>query len=81
MSIFRGACLVLALAAGVSIGLALATAHSAPLPREDCDKLAAERTALMSAGIVDQMAKGPAWAKSNLPAVKMTEVERFIAVD
>ena len=81
VTIFRGPRVLLAMAAGVSVGLALATAHSAPLPREDCDKLATERTALMAAGIVDQMVKGPAWAKSNLPAAKMTEVERFIAID
>lgn len=81
VTILRGPRSLLAMAAGVSVGFALATAHSAPLPREDCDKLATERTALMSAGIVEQMAKGPAWAKSNLPAAKIAEVQRFIAID
>lgn len=70
-----------AIAAGISLALALAAAHGAPLPREDCDKLAGERTALMAAGIPEQMAKGPAWAKTSLPAAKLAEIERFIAVD
>lgn len=71
----------LAVAAGISLALALAAAHGAPLPREDCERLAGERNALMAAGIPEQMAKGPAWARSSLPAAKLAEIERFIAVD
>lgn len=72
---------ILIAAAGISLAVALAAAHGAPLPREECDRLAGERSALMAAGIPEQMAKGPAWAKTSLPAAKLAEIERFIAVD
>lgn len=67
--------------AGLSLVLALATAQGAPLPREDCDKLASERSALTAGGIPERMAKGPAWARTNLPSAKLAEIERFIMID
>jgi hypothetical protein len=71
----------LASAGIISLALSLGAARSAPLPPEDCQKLSAERSALMAAGIPEEMAKGPEWAKANLPLQKLAEIRRFITVD
>jgi hypothetical protein len=71
----------LAAAVAASLALAFSAVQGAPLPPEDCQKLAAERTALTAAGIPDQMAKGPTWAKENLPLLKLSDIQRYIVVD
>jgi len=48
---------------------------------EHCRKLEVEREALLKTNITEEMAKGPEWAKSNLPAERLKAILRYIHVD
>lgn len=65
------------LAALVVVGSAVAE----PLPKEDCDKLSAEQTALDQSGIKELLAKGADWGRGNLERAKLRLIERYITVD
>ena len=72
----------LPLAIGVAAGIAaLADAHAAPLDADACAKLKVEREALEQAGVRGNMAKGPQWAKANLPADKLEQIQRLIDLE
>jgi hypothetical protein len=64
-------------------GLLLAgtLAHAAQLDKGSCDALKGEQAELEKAGVRGTMAKGAAWAKSNLAADKLEQVRRLIEVD
>jgi hypothetical protein len=56
-------------------------AGAAPLDPEGCAKLKASIEDFEKAGVRDNMAKGPAWAKANLPADKLEDIRRLIDAD
>ncbi len=62
-------------------GCLIANAAAEPLPKETCETVKTEQDALIAAGIKDDMAKGPDWAKSNLRRDRLKEVERFIDLE
>ncbi|MGE3916747.1 MAG: hypothetical protein AB7F78_13720 [Hyphomicrobiaceae bacterium] len=55
-------------------------ARAEPLPKEACDSVAAEHAQLFASGVPDILSKGPSWAKANVAAAKLKDVERYIAV-
>src|SRR5262245_34618188 len=65
----------------VALGLALAQARAAPLDADTCATLQLEQEQLENAGVEKDMAKGPAWAKDNLPYAKLAHVRRFIEIE
>ena len=52
-----------------------------PLEIEACDKLVKEEADLERAGARTNLAKGPQWAKANLPQDKIEQIRRLIEVD
>ena len=70
--------LALCVAAGIA---ALADVHAAPLDADACAKLKVERESLEQAGVRGNMAKGPQWAKANLPADKLEQIQRLIELE
>ena len=56
------------------------TAGAAPLPPEACEVAKAEHKTLVDGGIPEIVKKGPAWAKSNVSAAKLKDVERYIGL-
>jgi hypothetical protein len=70
--------LALCVAAGIAV---LGDVHATPLDQEACAKLKVERDALEQAGVRNTMAKGPQWAKANLPADKLEQVQRLIELE
>ncbi len=72
----------LPLSLGIAASLAvLANGHAAPLEPEVCSKLKDERVVLEQAGVRGNMAKGPQWAKANLPPDKLEQIRRLIDVE
>ena len=55
-------------------------ASAAPLGKEACDAIEAERATLAATGIGEAVQKGPAWAKANLPPGRLKDVERYIGL-
>jgi hypothetical protein len=55
--------------------------HAAPLDTDACAKLKLEREALEQAGVRGNMAKGPQWAKANLPADKLDQIQRLLDLE
>jgi len=70
-----------ALLAGGALLLSGSPAPAAPLDDAACERLKAEQAQLLLAGVRESMAQGPDWAKANLPASRLKEIERLIAVD
>lgn len=62
--------------------LALAgPAAAEPLAKEACDGLKAEQDALVAAGIKDDLARGPAWGRTNLKPDRLVQVARYIDLE
>jgi len=61
--------------------LALAGAHATPLDAETCTRIMIEHGALETAGVEQNMAKGPQWAKANLAPDKLDQIRRFIELE
>jgi hypothetical protein len=61
--------------------LVLAHARAAPLGTDGCTKLKDEHSQLELAGVELDMAKGPEWAKANLPPEKIERIRRLIEVE
>jgi hypothetical protein len=72
---------LLLLAVVLAASVALSQARAAPLDAETCNKLMIEQGALESAGVEQNMAKGPAWAMANLTPEKIEQVRRFIELE
>jgi hypothetical protein len=72
---------------GLALGLWVAglpvagPALAARLDKEACEALKAEQASLVGAGVRDQMAKGPEWAKANLSRDKISGIQRLIEVE
>lgn len=62
-------------------GLPLPRASAAALDKEACDALKAEAGQLVQAGVKAGMARGPEWAKANLPAERLAQIARLIEVE
>lgn len=60
---------------------ALSQARASPLDADTCNKLTVEHGTLENAGVEQSMAKGPEWAKANLPPEKIEQVRRFIELE
>ena len=65
----------------IALVASLAHASAAPLDADTCAKLQSEQEQLENAGVEKDMAKGPAWAKDNLPYDKLVRVKRFIEIE
>jgi hypothetical protein len=76
----RRAFLPLALCAAAGLAV-LAEVSAAPLDADACAKLKVEREALEQAGVRGNMAKGPQWAKANLAADKLEQIQRLIDLE
>lgn len=69
---------------GLATGLiaaSLGPAWAAALDPDSCAKLKTEQEGMEKAGLKDIVAKGPDWAKANLPAEKLSDIKRWIEVD
>lgn len=64
----------------VSFGVSLA-ASAASLDKDSCNRLKTEQDGLEKGGVRAVMAKGPDWAKANLPPDKLEEIRRTIELD
>lgn len=53
---------------------------AAELTKEVCEALRAEKARLEAAGVAQAMEKGPEWAKANLGADRMRQIQRYIEV-
>ncbi len=76
----RGMWTVVGLAAGLTAA-SLSPVWAAALDPDSCAKLKTEQEAMEKAGLKDEVAKGPEWAKANLPAEKLNDIKRWIEVD
>ena len=57
-------------------------AAAAPkLDKETCAQLKVEQAKFVESGIVSDIQRGPDWAKSNLSAERLREIEHFILLD
>jgi hypothetical protein len=70
-----------AVAATAALLLGAAGARAGMLEPEACDKLKAEHETLTQQGLKEQLAKGPEWAKAQLPADKIERLRRYLAID
>lgn len=64
--------------------MAIASAASATPPRLDdatCQEMRLEKAKFIETGILADIARGPEWAKTNLSAEKLREIELFIMLD
>jgi len=52
-----------------------------PLDKEACDRLQAEKQALVVLGVDKEFAKGPDWAKANLGLPELNLLKRFMTLD
>lgn len=73
--------LLLASALAVTLAAGGGRLGAEPLAAEACERLRQEQAELVKAGVQDNMSKGPAWAKANLAAARLGEIERFIDVE
>lgn len=53
---------------------------AAALDAEACTRLKREQEQLTAAGVKEAMARGPEWAKANLPADRLEQIRQFIAI-
>lgn len=51
------------------------------LDKDACEALKTEVAGLVGAGVRDEMAKGPEWARSNLPRERLAGIQRLIEVE
>ncbi len=51
------------------------------LDKETCAQLKSEQATFIQSGILVDVQRGPAWAKSNLAAERIREIELFITLD
>ena len=72
--------IVIALAA-CAIPAATALATQPKIDADTCTQLRLEQIKFRQSGIVDDMAKGPEWAKANLPPDRLREIEHYMALD
>lgn len=69
------------LAFGAFLVPAAAHATKPKLDSDTCAQLRVEDTKFRQAGILNDMSKGPAWAKANLSADRLREVQHYIELD
>ena len=71
-----GVCLLALVAIGES-----ASAGTAKLDKDTCMQLRAEQANFVQTGILADLQRGPDWAKTNLAAPRLRDIEHFIALD
>lgn len=73
-----------------AVGFAIGAIFCAPVPAwatqpkvdpETCTSLRLEQIRFRASGVLDDMSKGPQWAKANLPAARLREIEQYIQLD
>lgn len=75
-------CLLPAGVIGSLIGVAAPLrATSAKLDEDTCNQLRLEQMAFKQSGVVADYERGAEWARTNLTAERMREIERYIALD
>lgn len=70
-----------ALAFGACLVPAAAHATKPKLDSDTCAQLRVEETKFRQSGILSDMSKGPEWAKANLSADRLREVQHYIELD
>jgi hypothetical protein len=63
------------------LGVAPALATEPKLDTETCNQMRLEHLKYVETGAADQMQRGPEWAKTNLSADKLRDMELFIQLD
>ena len=71
----------IALFAGAAVLGAADAARAEPLSKETCDTLKFEQETIVAAGVKDDMAKGPEWAKAHLSRDKLGQIRRWIELE
>jgi hypothetical protein len=64
-----------------SVVLAAPGVQAAALDADSCAKLKTQQEQMEKAGLKDIVARGPEWAKANLPPEKINDIKRWIEVD
>jgi len=66
----------------LTVALSLLTNQALAKERslDECRKLERERKNLVSQGIVKDLDKGPEWARTNLPANRVTKIIRYLNI-
>ena len=73
---------IVAVALGASAVLATSARATDPkIDADTCTQLRLEQIKFRQSGIVDDMQKGPEWAKANLTPDRLREVEHYMALD
>lgn len=78
MRLFYSAILV---AAALAIGPDPSLATQAKLDPETCNSLRLEQIKFRQSGVLDDMSKGAAWAKANLPPDRLREIAHYLELD
>jgi hypothetical protein len=52
-----------------------------PLDKDACGKLVTEKQGLVVLGVEKEFAKGPDWAKANLPQDELDKLKRYLAIE
>lgn len=73
--------IAIAMLTGSALLMSGGLARAAPLDDAACTALQAEHEQLVLAGVKESMAQGPDWAKANLPASRLKEIERLIEIE
>jgi hypothetical protein len=66
---------------GALLAPAVAHATKPKLDRDTCSQLRAEEKKFRQSGILNDMSKGPQWAKANLSAERLRDVRHYIELD
>ncbi len=69
------------LVAAVFLAPAAALATEPKIDSETCNSLRLEQIKFRQSGILDDMNKGAEWAKANLPADRLREIEHYLQLD
>ncbi|MET0639992.1 MAG: hypothetical protein ABWZ19_08275, partial [Hyphomicrobium sp.] len=69
------------LSAVVCLAPASALATQAKIDTETCNSLRLEQIKFRQSGVIDDMSKGAAWAKANLSAERLREIEHYLQLD
>lgn len=80
-AIWQSSCVGAAVLVAAALLAAACPAAAEPLAKDACDGLKAEQDALAAAGIKDDLARGPAWGRTNLKPDRLVQVARYIDLE
>lgn len=77
----RGQILIKRIGSAALLMCAATSSQAEPLPAETCATIKSEQDTLTAAGVATDLAKGPAWAKANLPRERLAQISRYISLE